>query len=202
MRGAIGVAVLVAWAGIAAPAAGQGINLQIVPKIGGFFPANELGATRLGSDSRLESGLAIGLAGELVLPALPVNVRANLEYAPSVDLTFAEGVGRREGNNLLLLVGDVVLRPFPATAGVQPYLLLGAGLKRYEFDDDAAPRLGTRRDVAFHVGVGLDYPLGPLALVAELSDYVSRFAQPRGAEQGSRIQNDLFAMVGFRIGMF
>ena len=64
--------------------------------------------------------------------------------------------------------------------------------------DDVFPESQT--DFTLHAGVGLDLGLGPIALVAELSDYISWY-EAEGADE-SEMQNDIFLMAGIRVGIF
>jgi len=74
---------------------------------------------------------------------------------------------------------------------VRPYLLVGAGVKRYDLD-------GSESDFTGHVGGGVDVKFGPIGVVAEISDFISQF-ESAGEK---KLQNDIFARVGFRVGMF
>ena len=203
-------------AGMAAPAQAQvpGVTLQLVPKVGGYFPMSSL--TEAGSAfgeaaAELETSLAIGLAAELDLPASPLNLRANFDYATSSRLS-REGVAEGEGaeTTVLALTGDLVFRPLPRIVVLQPYLLAGGGIKKYDFETrDLQGGTGeffssAESDPTLHVGAGLDLKLGPLALLAEVSDYVSWFKpeSAEGSELDSRIQHDVFAMLGVRVGLF
>ncbi|HEX7050215.1 MAG TPA: hypothetical protein VF188_08450 [Longimicrobiales bacterium] len=197
----------------AARAAAQapGANLQLVPKIGAYLPANDLGevAGALGDiRAEMEASLALGLALELDLPTSPVNLRANFDYATASEVS-PEGITSDVAPDatLLALTGDLVFRPLPRIIVVQPYLLGGAGVKVYQFDTDDLVDDGfaeafddDRTDFALHAGIGVDVGLGPLALLAEVSDYISWFELQEGED--SEMQNDFFAMVGFRVGLF
>jgi hypothetical protein len=193
----LGVGILTAASATAACA--QGVNLQVVPKIGLFMPINALAES-----AEIDMGLAFGVAGELLLPG-PLNLRANLDFANTTAIMERSAAERRLGEATLLAVaGDVVLRPLPATAAAQPYFLGGVGMKRYEIDllDAGSGALagvaGTTTRFALHIGGGLDVRFGPLAFVLELGDYISTF-ETAGE---SRLQNDLFGMIGFRVAMF
>lgn len=175
-----------------------GPNVQLVPKIGVFTAINELGA-----GAELENGLALGLAVELYLPGSPVTLRANLEW---VDTRIAAlGTGNEVGDaTITVVVADAVFRPLPPTALLQPYVMGGAGIKRYELGSDnggggTGLTEGTSNRFTAHIGGGFDVRLGPLAVLLEVSDYVSSF---RIDGDEAELQNDLFALIGFRIGMF
>lgn len=190
-----------------AKAQAPGIDLQLIPKIGAYLPANDLGEVPGVVEeivAETKASLAVGLAAELDFPLSPWNVRANLDYATGSELSFEEGLQEREADaTILALVGDLVFRPLPRVVVVQPYLLGGAGIKRYDFDtDDLGGSLGNlfddQSDFTVHLGAGLDIGLGPVAFMAELSDYISWFDVDGG---NSEMQNDFFGMVGARVGI-
>ncbi|MBI4545476.1 MAG: hypothetical protein HY703_09795 [Gemmatimonadetes bacterium] len=199
----------------AARAQVPGVNLQVVPKIGAYLPVSDLAELRDTVSAEMEAGLAIGLALELNLPLSPINIRGNLEYATDSKVS-AEGVrqGDEAETTLLALVGDIVYRPLPRIIVVQPYVLAGAGVKRYDFDEEDLRQAGEdlrnafpedATDFTLHLGAGLDVKLGPIALLVEVSDYISWFKRESsgaGSGDGSEIQNDVFGMVGFRVGLF
>jgi hypothetical protein len=189
-------------AALAVPAAGtaQGVNLQLVPKAGISVPMGTLG-----DNSEIATAPALGVAAELTLPALPVSLRANLEYGHTADIVERSHAETVLGEATILAVtGDVVLRPLPPTAVARPYVLGGAGIKSYDIAvaPAAGPELrdveGTTRRWALHVGGGLDVRVGPLSFVLEVSDHISTF--PVGGD--SRVQHDVFGMLGFRVAMF
>jgi opacity protein-like surface antigen len=184
----------------AAPAAAQGINLQLVPKAGLSMPIGTLG-----DDTEIENGFALGVAAELILPGLPVNLRANLDYALPADIVERSAAERVQGEATILnIAGDVVLRPLPATAAAQPYFMGGLGVRTFDISvattvgPDLGAASGRTTRFALHVGGGLDVRAGPLAFVLELSDYIStlRFGED------SSLQHGVFGMVGFRVSMF
>jgi hypothetical protein len=182
------------------PLAAQGINLQVVPKVGISMPLGTLG-----DNTEVANALAFGVAGELALPRLPVNLRINVEYAHDADIVERTAAETVHGEaTILAVVGDVVLRPLPGTALAQPYFLGGAGIKTYDITTgpaagpELAPAAGTTSRFTLHIGGGLDVRFGPLALVLEVSDYISTF--PVGGD--ARVQHDIFGMIGFRVAMF
>lgn len=193
-------AVAIALAAQVGPAVAQRPNVQLVPKAGLFMPLNALT-----DGAEVDMGLALGLAVELTLPRLPVNFRANLEYANATDIVERSAAETVLGElSLIAITGDVVLRPLPATAVAQPYFLGGAGIKAYDITlepggpDDLLGMEGTTTRFALHIGGGVDVRFGPLALILEISDYISRIETGTG---DTRLQNDVFGMIGFRVAM-
>jgi hypothetical protein len=71
--------------------------------------------------------------------------------------------------------------------------LAGAGVKRYSgAGDDQSKFTG-------HLGAGVDLKVGPIALLAEINDYISSFQYETAGD--SKLQNDVFISLGFRIGL-
>jgi len=179
---------------VAAPAAAQipGVNVVVAPRIGVYSPLGNLIETST-SEFKIKSGLGLGLSIELDLPLSPINVRANFDAALGRDV---EEDGVKVGDvDIVNLTGDLVFRPLPRVVA-QPYLLAGAGIKRYSSgfgggDDNSSS------DFTGHVGAGIDAKLGPLGLMVEVSDYISSFK----STGDSKLQNDVFVMAGLRIGL-
>ena len=210
------LALLAGVAVTGAPAAAQvpGLDVQLVPKVGFYSPVTDLQAAADAAGEIVDDrggSLAIGLALDLGVPLSPLNVRVGFDYVTASEFTYADTTGADlEANGeqtMLAIAGDVILRPIPKLLIVQPYLLAGAGVKRYDFSfadaadgsdvEEAFPESET--DFTVHAGLGLDLGIGPIALVAELSDYVSWY----DAEGGdSEMQHDLFVMAGVRVGLF
>jgi hypothetical protein len=197
MRAVGVVMVLVAGSG---GAVGAQMNLQVVPKVGVFTPLAPFGET-----SELASTLAFGVAGELLLPLLPVNLRVNLDHASTTDIVRRDPTEAVLGTaRITAVVGNVVLRPFDAAALFQPYFVAGGGAKIYEVDREAVvadlaglDRRFTRGTV--HVGGGVDVRFGPMALLLEVGNYMSTLEARPG---DSRVQHDAFGLLGFRVTMF
>lgn len=205
-------AVLLAFIAPEVSAQVPGVNLQLVPKIGAYLPANDLGEARAGAQqikAEMAASLAIGLAAELDLPLSPVNLRFGFDYATGAEVS-GEGISSDEEleTTVLALTGDLVFRPLPRLVVVQPYLLGGAGIKVYDFDskdvtdqDLSSVFEDDENDFALHLGAGVDIKLfRNTFLLVEVSDYISRFKfQDSGDDE---IQNDIFGMAGLRVGLF
>lgn len=181
-----------------APAAAQapGVDLKLNPRVGLYVPLTDLGDAggTLGTVVSEQSGnLAFGLGAELNLGVLPVGLRANIDYATGSEVT-PEGIGESVQRNVFMLAGDVIFRPMPTLILIQPYLFAGGGVRQYNFDTDDIAALEDASDPMVHLGGGLDVTFGPLALNAELGDYISWFEIREGAD--SEVQHDLFVTVG------
>jgi hypothetical protein len=181
---------------VAAPAAAQDMNLQLVPKIGVYSGIGGLTET-----TEIKATLVYGLAAEITLPFLPLNVRANVDVVESGEIEQRSAAEPRVGEvTLTNIVGDLVFRPLPRAVFAQPYFLAGGGVKMYdlELETAAGGELSGVEESSSrftgHVGGGLDVRWGSFAVVLEIGDYISSF--------GDKMQNDLVGMVGFRVSMF
>ena len=168
-------------------------NVSLGARIGMFSPLGNLGTDVSGRETKISPGLAYGASIEVDIPASPINVRANVDAAMgrSIEVDGDEIPGTDV--DLIVFTGDLVWRPVPRMGAVQPYLLAGAGIKLYEaegtFDSDD--------EVTGHLGLGADFRAGPLSIFGEISDYISSV----DVATESELQNDLFVMVGIRIGL-
>lgn len=186
-----------------------GIQLRVNPRIGLYAPLSDLGdasSTAATTASELSGSLALGLGVELDMAALPVNIRANMDYATGSEVSVTDEGGAEVGEStettVLALAGDIMFRPIPKIILFQPYLFVGGGIKQYDFDVENLPTGSTLADTSdptLHLGGGLDFGLGPLSLNAELGDYISWFEPEEGAD--SEMQHDLFATIGFSINI-
>lgn len=197
----LGPAVLLAagLAGLAAPAHAQ--LLEIRPKVGAFAPASDLGSWD-GNVQHLQGSLALGLAAELKLPVLP-RLRVGFDYATNTKVSVKGGIGQpgSGGVTMLALTGDLVFRK--STGLLQPYLLVGGGIKRYNVSQSQLTNTKTyldnnQSDPTGQVGLGLDFSLGPLGLSVEASDYISRF----DVNGVNKLQHDIFTMLGVKLALF
>ena len=191
----------------AAPAAAQvpGIEIKLNPRIGLYVQVTDLGevtGTGWTTTVKMDNSLALGLGAELQLAAVPFGIRANLDYATGSRVNTETGGVEQEGaeTTLLAVVGDLVFRPLPRIVVLQPYLFAGGGLKQYDFQTESADSFESESDPTVHLGFGVDFGLGPLALNAELSDYISWFDISDTGDD-SEMQHDLFVAVGFSIGL-
>src|SRR5688572_22420689 len=116
----------------AAPAAAQ---LRLIPQVGLYTPFAELPSPRAGADTLKKQGsLAYGVALELGTPD-KVSFRLNVLHATDSEVPYTE-VGCDEDcarSTVSTATATLALRPFPNIIIVQPYLLLGGGVKRYDF---------------------------------------------------------------------
>ncbi len=195
---------------LAAPAGAQvpGISLDVIPQAGLYSPLTDLPTAPSATDvAELQATVVFGGAVELGIMMLPVDLRATVFTTTGSSVTAA-GLGETVDQKLLVAVGDLVLRPFPKIIFFQPYLMGGAGIKRYDYDLENVTVTDFQdfNDLTYHVGLGLDIGLGPLSAVIEVSDFISeyQFKDPvTGDPVGeAEMQQDVFATVGLRIGLF
>jgi hypothetical protein len=172
-----------------------GINVHVGARVGVFTPMSALGEDASGRETKVSSGLGVGASIEFDIPLSPINVRANVDAAlgRSIEVDGQEVAGTEV--DVINLTGDLVFRPLPRIIVLQPYLLAGAGIKKYSTENG----FEDRSDFTGHLGIGADLKAGPISVLAEVSDYISSFKATDGAE--SKLQNDVFVMVGFRIGL-
>ncbi len=173
-----------------------GLNVHLGAKGGWFTPIGIIGEDVSGRESKLSQGVAVGASLELDIPLSPINVRANLAatFGRSIEVEGLEVPGTEI--DLIVLTGDLVFRPVPRVVVAQPYLLVGAGIKKYSGEGT----FDSVTDFTGHLGAGADMNLGALSLMVEISDFISSFDEiPSG---DGRLQNDVFIMAGFRIKLF
>ncbi len=171
----------------------QGIGWTLTPKVGFFTPLTSLSQTD-STESKLATALALGLAIEIDFRATPLAVRANADIATNSEVESADGSVLAADQ--LNLVGDLLVRPFSRNYIVQPYLLAGAGLKRYSISDDEFDISTSEQMFTAHIGAGVIFDFGNVKLSAELSDYISSWEVSATESKG---QHDIFGMVGLRI---
>lgn len=186
--------------GLAVPAAAQapGLELKVNPRVGVYVPLTDLGDAggAVGTVVSEQSGnLALGLGVELDLAMLPFGLRANVDYATGSRIS-APGLGDPVDRTVIMLAGDLIFRPLPTLILVEPYLFAGGGMRQYSFDRETLDDLS---DPMVHLGGGLDLSLGPLALNAEVGDYISWLELQEGAD--SEMQHDLFVSLGIVLGL-
>jgi hypothetical protein len=172
----------------------QNVGWTITPKIGVFTPLSSLSETD-STESKLATSLALGLSFEIDFRNAPLSVRANVDVAANSKIE-SDGAAPEFAADQLNVVGDLLIRPFSRDYIVQPYVLLGAGLKRYTFTDEQFSTSTSEQMFTAHVGGGVIFDFGAVKLSAELSDYISSREPTPGESKG---QHDLFGMVGLRI---
>jgi hypothetical protein len=180
----------------AANVSAQGIS--VTPLIGGYIPAGSLGELQSGAqNAELKREATLGLGANIEFGRL----RLSGAYASGATLSEDGVTGESSvgDGSVLSLAADLVFRPLPKLIIVQPYIFGGAGLKNenYSFDQGVDPgNFKDESDLTAHFGVGLDLSLGPLNLVAEVSDFLSQNVDDDWKN------HDAFAMVGLKFRLF
>jgi hypothetical protein len=175
-------------------------TMSVTPLVGAYVPTGNFQelldqAGELWEVER-RAELAVGLNVQLG------SLRGSLAYITGSELTREGVTGTEDLGDGSLLAGalDLVVRPIPRILGFQAYALGGVGFKResYSYDQDGFddPFPSSERNGTAHFGVGADFMLGRIGVVAEVTDFLSR------SETGDWDQHDAFAMVGLRIGLF
>lgn len=185
---------------------------ELIPQIGFFTGLSSLGTAEDEEGGRFvlgerERGFAYGVAVEFGR-ATPAGVRAAVLFGRGSDIPVV-GPGCEVGdcvldNNVRALTGALVLRPLPSLVLLRPYLLVGAGWKRFGFDETELEELGLEAAIgdqtkgAWQIGAGVELGLGVTSVVLEVSDFVSGFTVEEDRGDG-KTQHDLFLTVGLRL---
>lgn len=199
--------------------------VRLVPTVGWYAPLSDLGTVSEGEVNtpvQFDASVAVTLGVEVALPVPWLTARGTLAFAPSAGLSARRFSGEEScgvsctrfihetvplaDSRVLILTAGASAR-LPQLGLLRPYLLGGAGVKRYDLaQDQLAPEYAgifatDASSFTLHAGIGLDVPVGPVVLKAELSDYLSRYRSLDG-QPGSagRLQQDLSAQIGVRIG--
>lgn len=183
-------------------------SLRLIPQVGLYAPVSDLGrasstagAVEIGER---ESTLGFGLALELGARNT-VSFRLNGAYGTESEVPL-DGTGCTDctaRGTVAALTGAVVLRPIPNLIVVQPYLQAGGGLKRFNFDEEAAQAegwdafLSDQNELTGQLGVGVELNLLGFRTLIELSDFVSGFDTEGGEGE---TQHDFFLTVGIALG--
>lgn len=185
-------------------------QVRLIPQVGLYVPVSDLGNVGSGSEAveiaDRESTLGLGLSLEIPA-ARALSFRVNGVYGTGADVPIS-GIGCPDcsvRSTVALLTGSVVLRPLPELVIVRPYLQAGAGLKRYDFDEDDVSDegldafLSDQNEFTGQLGVGVELNAGFGRLLFEVSDFVSGFdLGDDNAEENT--QHDFFVTVGLAIG--
>lgn len=190
-------------------------SFRLLPSVGLYVPVSDIGDVQ-GSDfegivsfGRAESTLAFGLSGDFS-ESEGAGVRLNLGYATAADIPIS-GVGCgtcSARSTLLLATVTAALRPFPEFIGLQPYILLGGGIKRYNFDpknfheEGLDGVLDDQTKGTAQVGVGTDINLLGLGLFTEVNGYFNGIDPIEKAVgiSDSQIQADFVWSTGVALG--
>ena len=163
---------------------------SITALAGGYIPAGDLKTVQSGAEDVLDRNGTLALGFNLDFGLL----RGTLAYASGTTIRNADKEDIGEGT-VLAAAADIVLRPLPRIL-VQPYLLGGVGFKNLSYDSDnsvtnAFPE--DDRELSLHAGIGADVMFGPVGIVAEITDFISKDADDKWG------MHDAFLMVGAKL---
>jgi hypothetical protein len=197
----------------ASPLEGQ---FRVLPSVGLYAPLADLGEIRdtngqvLLDAGRGDASLALGLGFEVGDPEGFAAFRGQLGYGTTreVPLESIECQGCELRSTLLTATAALVLRPVPRLGPIQPFFLAGGGIKRYGFDGDDFSQEGfidgfrDQSRGSVQLGTGIQFTLGPIRPIVELSAHLSRYeVEATAAREGSDdLQADLFFTVAFPLG--
>jgi len=203
------LAIAAAIFALPASAAAQG-GLRLLPQLGLYAPMSDLTQVRDGGETLFEAGKkssTVGLGLALELGAL----RGQLNYATASDIPI-DGIGCEScdaRSTLLTATVGLVLHPLPQVLVFRPNVLLGIGVKRYDFDpgqlsgdEDWRGVLEDQTQFAAQLGLGLELEVLGVEPQLEFSAYLSRFEPGEGPEgtEESDFQTDLFLMLAVPLG--
>lgn len=208
----VGALVAAALFGGARDAAAQ---FRLLPSVGLYVPVTDIGRVQKAGlqevvdFGRAQSTLAFGLIGELG-DGEGSALRLNLAYATASDIPVS-GVGCETcsaRSTLLIATAAAVIRPIPEIVALRPYLLVGVGIKRYNFDpknfeeEGFGGVLGDQTKPTVQLGLGTDVDVLGLGLFTEVSAYLNNI-DPIDESVGisdSNIQADFVWTAGIALG--
>ncbi|MDH3223323.1 MAG: hypothetical protein OEO23_06375 [Gemmatimonadota bacterium] len=204
------VAGVMACAVLPAPGHAQ---VRFIPQIGVYSavddPGSIRGASGLYDIGRYESTFAFGGAIEFAgNESLGFRLGGLYTDEAETAVTAISGVGCETGCaagvDLLSVHGALVVRPLRNLLFVEPYALVGGGLKRFDFEPhdfgDGVGRLfNDESEWAGLLGIGAGVDLGGWALALEVTDHFhwSDLGMPGGDR---RRMDDFFFTMGFVLG--
>lgn len=198
---------LMAFTVLAAPATAQ---IRFIPQIGVYSAVEDPGSVRgvsgLYDIGRYESTFAFGGAVEFAGDR-SLGFRLGALYASEAE-TAVTGLGCSTGCpagvDLLSFTGALVVRPLQDVLFVEPYLVAGGGLKRFDFEpndfgDGVGQIFSDDSEWAGILGVGATVDLGGLAVNLEVADHF-HWSDLGIPESESRRMDDFFFTLGFVLG--
>ena len=179
-------------------------QVRLTPWVGSYVSTSNLGRTENLLIGEKEPTFAYGGSLDFGRVDQFLAFRLAGNYATNSDVPV-EGVGctNCETRQLTVLTatGEVLVRPLPMMPVLRPYAVLGAGIKRFDFQlDEADELLNDQTKFTAVGGIGaMVFPTNALSLFAEVSDYVSGFNFENSND--SNIRNDLFLKAGLSISL-
>lgn len=179
---------------------------RLIPRAGLYASLSDLGTVETAEGIRKvgeqETSLALGVTVELG-SARSVGLRVSGLYGTKAEVPVGgigcEGSACDLRRTLLAISGSVVMKPFPGGSNFGPYLLVGGGMKRYDFEFESGSQLkdafGDESKASWVLGAGFEWNLGLLKGNLELVDYIGDSVLADGDRQ-----HDLFLTVGLVLG--
>jgi hypothetical protein len=186
----------------AAHAAAQRQPVSVIVGLGAGQGAN-LGDFN-GTPGRLLGSTTPMLGIQAATPLRGVDLRITAQHAtPMLALRSASGDVLQDRAAVTTVTADLVMN-LPRIGAIRPYLLAGAGVRRYDFDQAWYQARGATvvpRDAVvptLHAGVGAAWKLGRAELFTEASLVSAHYRAPAVAP-GSRTVANLGYTLGVRI---
>jgi opacity protein-like surface antigen len=178
--------------GVTGCATNSSRGVHLTPQLGAHRPGDQVYEVS-GNDLEMENAMALGVTADAGF------LRGTALYSSGARISSRgiTGTDKIGDGSMLVLSGDAVWRPLPRVA-LQPYLLGGVGLKRFDYsidDQGFSAMFDDHTDFAWHVGAGADLMLGNVGIMAEISDYI-------GSKNREFGRHDTFVTAGLRIRAF
>ena len=206
------VPVAASFLAMAAHAQNPAPRVSIIATAGYMHPVQDLRPVLTGPTAgvRLEGAPQFGIAAQIRTP-LPLDVRLGLSHAwPTMRVSSTSEESSTSRSSVTVAGADLVVHG-PALGSVTTHLLLGGGVKHYDFNQPelsggaAADYARDVTDPTLHIGVGIVVPFRRYGLLLEVSDYESRFDRNASGPDGSSVpgpsQHDLVISAGVRLGV-
>lgn len=197
---------------LAAPATLSAQRADLIPQLGFFTGLSSLGTAEDGAGASFalgerERGFAYGVAAQFGSDT-PAGLRGSVLFGTGSDIPVS-GPGCAPDpcsveQNVRAFAAALVVRPLPSLILIRPYLLAGAGWKRFGFDDAELEAVGLDDAIedqtkgAWQLGAGVELGLGLTSVVVEINDFISGFSVQEDRGDG-KTQHDLFLTVGLRL---
>jgi hypothetical protein len=185
-------------------------QMRLIPQVGLYQQFSDLPSVGAGAQQiKKEASFAFGAAIELGQPnkvSFRVNVlRATASEVPVTDIGCQNQTDCAR-STVSSATATLALRPLPNIILVQPFLLAGGGVKRYNYTAENLRNEGLRsllndqNQLTGHLGVGTEVNLGLLRLTGEVSDMLSKYDDGQNTSASDDLQHDVFVTVGLVIG--
>jgi len=203
-------AVAASFLAVAARAQNPAPRVSVVASVGYVEPVQQLRPVSTGTPAGvwLEGAPQVGLAAQVRTP-LPFDVRVGLSAAwPTMRVAATSEESSASRSSVTFAGVDLVVHG-PGLGPLTTHLLLGGGVKHYDFDQRAlagGAAVDYARDVTdptLHLGLGVGYAFRRYGVLVEVSDYESSFDRktsgPDGTSAPAPRQHDLAVSMGVRV---